>query len=509
MSLAFEFWQPDRDYRVVEVDSPSGAGALLLVTGNHRLLRISNSLATRLRVTPLMLNSDEQAEWNILAAIGILSDINKARLATAVTAEGATLALNVNLTSVCNLRCSYCFADGGDYGRLRGNLDASTVAAMFRFITDQRLQPGNTLRFEFFGGEPLLNVDRIAEICRWSEEYEQISGVQVIYRISTNLTVLPEAAVDLFVRRRFIISVAIDGARETHDRNRPYKNGQGSYDRILDNCFLLRASGDDVTLVARMTVVTDGGRSLLENIRQLWSLNVFDYFQIYPAVTPDVTAGRPSYDSSVGLRNPRMPSADYVTQLSEVLGYYPRLFSPGNRFQGILEWEQIAEMVLEGKLALSYCSAGRNYFTFSPDRSIMPCHRMVGNIEFQVGSVDSGLDRALDGAGVSVWRRSVDENEARCSHCWMRYFCGGGCKQENFITTGELARPSLESCAHQTHVVENVLRLIEAQGAAYRKRDRRRLRDLFVSCGRPVTQNLRSEPAAHELRIFQYLQPVT
>jgi len=484
--IRFSHWQAGRDYQVIE--SLSGDFVLFLTT-NNRVLRVSPSLGRRLRVGLDRMTCEEAAEWDALADSGLIADVNAARVGKASIGDGANLAININLTATCNLGCSYCFADGGDYGRITGKLGADIAEDIFHFVK-QRLHAGQTVRFEFFGGEPLLNFERIAQMCERADEISRTTGIRFIYRISTNLTKLPNGAVELLERYAFIVSVSIDGDRQTHDRNRPTKNGGGSWDRIVSNCRKLRAAGDDVTMVARMTVL--GGSNLVENVRALWSLNMFDYFQVYPGVVP---AGRGHVLDGGSGPTGRTMSALFLAELADFVREYPGFFSPDNRFCGVLEYERLVDMVLSGKAALSFCSGGRNYFTFSPDRSIMPCHRLVGDAAMAVGESADGLTKD---SGLAPWRLPVDQNPV-CSQCWIRYVCAGGCRQENLQATGNLNKPSPEGCRYQIQLVENVVAMLAQQDAAYRGRRRDRLDDMFVSCGRPLILNLRDNSIATPL----------
>jgi len=479
-------WIGDRDYRIVP---GSDADDILFIAGNNRALRISKDLGRRLTAQGLdALTAAERADWDTLVRAGIISADNTSRTRAASFQDGANLAINVNLTAFCNLGCSYCFADGGDYGRIKGRMEADMVGEILAFAR-AHVTPSQTVRFEFFGGEPLLNFPRIAELCEGAQALQEETGISFIHRISTNLTVLPQGACELFARHRFIVSVSIDGDEATHDANRPTKGGKGSWARIIENCRTVRGASDDITMVARMTVV--GGKpALRDNVLALWQLNLFDYFQIYPGVVPasrsDILDG--------GARPPAGPpktmSADFLGQLADFIDFYPSLFRPNNRFKGVLEYERIADMVLTGKMALSFCSGGRNYFTFSPDRSIMPCHRLVGDVSFKVGESDKGLS----GQGLDGWRLPIDDHPV-CSQCWVRYICGGGCKQENFQATGDMNDPSREGCAYQMQLVENVLQQVERSDVAYRSGNRAPFDNLFVSCGRPVVVNLRAPDA--------------
>jgi len=318
-----------------------------------------------------------------------------------------------------------------------------------------------------------------------------------------------DLALPLFRSRDFVVSVSIDGGSTTHDRNRPTKGGQGSFTKILGNCWKVREAGENITLVARMTVVSEHP-SLLENVRELWSYNLFDYFQIYPGVTP---AEGSTFAKScgaglvqLGQAKPAAPAAaattmqsSFLRQFAELLQEYPALFEQGNRFRGVLEYERIAEMALSGKMALAFCSAGSTYYTVSPDDSVMPCHRLVGHREF-------GIDPAERTPDLSEWTLPVDHHPV-CSTCWARYVCGGGCRQENFVATGTLRGLNEETCFYQRQLTEGVVRTVAQAGESYRSMPRT-LDDLFVSCGRPVVNNARQadeRPLRGPLRYFRPL----
>jgi radical SAM protein with 4Fe4S-binding SPASM domain len=453
---------------------------------------------------------EEAREWAVLKQHGLLADVHRARLAATTYADGSNLALNINLTGACNLACTYCFADGGDYGRIYKKMEIHTVNYIFDFVRKHVTQSGR-VRFEFFGGEPLLNFPIIKEICERSDRVAEETGIQFINRISTNLTVMPPGVLELFHLRNFIVSVSIDGGAETHNQNRPTKGGKDSFAASLENCKKVRSGGDAVTLVARMTVVSTKP-PLVENVMELYRHNIFDYFQIYPAVVAPgsgTCGGQPKLVQLETSQSPASASAngntmnmEFLDQLAEFVKIYPSLLGDGNRFKGVLEYERIAEMLLEGKMALGFCGGGGTYFTFSPDDSIMPCHRLVGDTNFQVGSGATGLS-----ADTREWTLPVDAHPV-CSNCWARYVCGGNCRQENVLATGKLRGLNEETCRYQQGLLEEVIRHLGNASAAYISSPRH-LDDLFISCGRPVTRSSRQgeESASAHLRHFRLLAP--
>ena len=75
-------------------------------------------------------------------------------------------AVNLNLTSACNLNCIYCYAAGGDYERLSSNMSLECFEAFMQSLKG-RFDMTRPVRFEFFGGEPLLNEEVIEKVLDW------------------------------------------------------------------------------------------------------------------------------------------------------------------------------------------------------------------------------------------------------------------------------------------------------------------------------------------------------
>lgn len=465
-------------------------GDWLLHSESHNIFKVSSRVSSGLSPAPQqpLLNEDLidfSDDITVLQGMGLLADYNRKRLAAASATDGATLALNINLTAVCNLGCSYCFAKGGDYGRITGRLnEGADVDSILDFVR-RNASFGETVRFEFFGGEPMMNFPTIEALCERSQALSEELGIVFLYRISTNLTTrLSERELGLFERFRFTVSVSIDGPETTHDRNRPNKAGRGSFGAIIDNCRKVRERSDQITLVARMTYVPHPNTSLVSDVEALHALDMFDWFQILPATVSEELVETVFADAFGDLPYDEVcrRCAEKVDLEFERLGErYVSLFQPHNRFRGVLEIETIIRMLLEGEVANGHCSGGRNYFTFSPDRSIMPCHRLVGEAKFQVGSFGG----APEEAGVAPWRLGINETPV-CQDCSIRYICGGGCKQENFVGTGSINLPDLEKCRFQFRLVHCAVQAIADSDPAFLARRRDVLNDLFVSCGRPT-----------------------
>src|ERR1700691_292317 len=137
-------WRHERDYKVVHL----GERSALFLTGNHRIFLTSADLGKRLESGLDQMTGEEAQEWSTLEQNGLLTDVHRERLATSTYEDGANLALNINLTGSCNVACTYCFADGGDYGRIYKKMEVHTVDYIFEFIR-KHVTKSRRVRFEF------------------------------------------------------------------------------------------------------------------------------------------------------------------------------------------------------------------------------------------------------------------------------------------------------------------------------------------------------------------------
>src|SRR4051794_1091510 len=82
------------------------------------------------------------------------------------TQTGRISKLVFDLASTCNMGCSYCFADRGQYGNHEASgpklLTTSTAIAVVEKVLENCSHVGHV---KFFGGEPLLAIDAIAATC--------------------------------------------------------------------------------------------------------------------------------------------------------------------------------------------------------------------------------------------------------------------------------------------------------------------------------------------------------
>jgi uncharacterized protein len=152
--------------------------------------------------------------------------------------DTSELRVTVLTTLQCNFACDYCFqGDHGDYNKFAAKMSPDTASKVAGWIEDRLDETGaKGFVLTFFGGEPLLNLPVMYALAERAYEACQQRGVTLRISIITNgLLLTPEVVDRLLPFGLKGIKITLDGDRETHNRMRPLRGGQGTFDRIIEN----------------------------------------------------------------------------------------------------------------------------------------------------------------------------------------------------------------------------------------------------------------------------------
>ena len=152
--------------------------------------------------------------------------------------SSSELHITLLTTLQCNFACGYCYqGDREDFNQFAEKMTLETSARVAAWIEDEldRLKP-ETLVITFFGGEPLLNLPVMYDMAERTWRATQARGVKQSMSIITNGLLLTPEIVDRLVPYGLRgAKITLDGDKQTHDRMRPLRGGQGTFDRIVEN----------------------------------------------------------------------------------------------------------------------------------------------------------------------------------------------------------------------------------------------------------------------------------
>jgi uncharacterized protein len=168
-----------------------------------------------------------------------------------------TLKVTVLTTLQCNFACDYCIqGDHGDYNKTAAKMSLDMAARVSAWIEARMDAIGpERLILTFFGGEPLLNMPVLYYMAERLHAACEARGVRPVVNIITNGLLLTREMVERLNPLGLNgVKITLDGDREAHNRSRPLRGGQGTFDKIVAN----------TRAIADLTQVAIGGNFDME-----------------------------------------------------------------------------------------------------------------------------------------------------------------------------------------------------------------------------------------------------
>lgn len=346
-------------------------------------------------------------------------------------------ALALIMATDCNLRCDYCYAEGGTYQHKRELMSVSVAKSSIDFLL-KHSRRSKEVGISFFGGEPMLNYSCIKEVVPYALEQFRLKGKECSFGITTNGLLLTPENVEFMMSCKFSFIISIDGPAKVHDKYRFFPNRKGSYDSIVKNLEKLVAVFPDlydkVTIRATFTGEDHNMIDCLSHLRDLG-------FKKIALESCSSTQKRLGIDKE---------SLQHVlSDYNHTVEWYLEQLKSKNPFS-FHHFTQLLEQVSSGTSRLTQCGAGIGYLSVSPEGVLYPCHRMVGNKDFAMGSVFDGADQEMQKLFGCL---SVPFKE-KCMNCWARYICGGGCHATAIQFNNDILDPYEIDCELMKHRIK-------------------------------------------------------
>ncbi|MEW6663105.1 MAG: thioether cross-link-forming SCIFF peptide maturase [Bacillota bacterium] len=346
-------------------------------------------------------------------------------------------ALCLHVAHDCNLRCSYCFAGTGPFGRDRSLMSVEVGRAAIDLLLEASGQR-RSCEVDFFGGEPLLNFGVVRQLVAYGKEEAAKLGKTIRFTLTTNGLLLNNEVRQFLNQEGLQVVLSLDGRPEVHDRHRPFPGGQGSYQPTLQNIrdFVASRSGRDYYIRGTFTAHNpDFSRDVLH----LADLG-FEHISVEPVV-----AG-PEEDYALDRVDPAALEKEYEV-LAEACLAKKRQGQPINFFHFNLD-------LMKGPCLprrLAGCGAGNEYLAVTPEGSLYPCHQFVGQEQFYMGDVKRGItNKPLR----NMFQKLNVYTRPHCRSCWARFYCSGGCHANNFSHGGALEEIYVLGCRLQKKRLE-------------------------------------------------------
>jgi len=388
-------------------------------TGSFFTLTVEN--AKLLQEAQMKYENDTLVEEDRVDYIALFDDMlsgkprrqrqDYSRIDEATSLEGLKLMVSTD----CNLRCKYCYADGGSYGHARETITPEKAIAYIDAIILGKYTHLST--FGFFGGEPTLSPETIEAVCTHFRQLvldNHLDGMPHFSMI-TNGTLIDQKLAGIIDEYDISLIISVDGPKEVNDAQRIRVDGSGSYDGICSSLQVLHESGVYPTLAEATYTQNHLAAGLTVD-------DVSAYVAEHLGIPRTIVVPCIDYGNSSG-------AAELAVELSEIeevsIEDLMESFDALENIESSVfdDLFKIARMI-SGTYSNAVCAVGVASMTVFPNGEIYPCHLFGDNEEFIMGRIAQGVLTYNDAVLDRMYGYQKSEREY-CRDCWQRTFCKG------------------------------------------------------------------------------------
>ena len=358
--------------------------------------------------------------------------------------DTSQLGVTVLTTLQCNFACDYCFqGDHGDYNKTAQKMTLETAARVAQWCEREldRVRPESFV-LTFFGGEPLLNVPVMYDLAERTWQASRARGVRLVINIITNGLLLTRDIVDRLKPYGLNgIKITLDGDRDTHNRMRPLRGGQGTFDRIVEN--IRRVAGH-----VRISIggnfdesSVDSYPALLDFLKeqefadQLVKVNFKPIVRTGPPVPKGLLPLIPIGANGKPLNGTCMTSAG-----SGGGSVCDTCHFAEDKMSFLREETKRHGFPTPDGVHMGPCQIHREHaHTIGPDGSLYACPGFTGEQALSTGHIDGRQESWRDSA-----RARFDQIAAwkACGDCAFIPVCAGGCSTASHTELGDMNTPT-------------------------------------------------------------------
>jgi len=356
--------------------------------------------------------------------------------------------LTLNISNDCNLRCRYCYANAGAYGNQRGLMKAETALRAIDAVYEY-FDGVDTI--QFFGGEPALNVPVMKAVCEYIESLHKQKKIKYLpgFALVTNGTILTDALMEAIKIHKIGATVSVDGPPSVNDAVRVYRDGRGSYEKIVRFIKKLQQESE-----AHIGIEATYSRVHIEQGISMPMLMDFFYEELdirSPHIPP---VGAPA-DPSLSL-HPEYSEQTYQTYADAVSHTVWtatterwRSFSLGER--------RIRGLVKRPVLRYICPASGMGTLSISSEGDLYPCFMFIGKPQFKMGSIfDSFFSNPRFHQVNQLFELNTKDRREDCRTCWVRGLCNG-CLGGIYDETGSIFEVPKSHCDLNKAMAERAL----------------------------------------------------
>ena len=312
------------------------------------------------------------------------------------------------MTNECQLRCTYCYAAAGE-GTAQA-LDPSVGRTAIDHVCQVAVEDGRDL-FEVSlhgGGEPTRAWASLQECVAYARTKELPAWVTM-----TSNAIWSRRQLDWITENLDGLTISVDGAPQTQDRQRPFVTGRGSSGVVLRNLAELDRRGFPYAI--RMTAIPPWDQ-LPGNVRFLCESTACRTIHVEPAFNT-VRGGRP---------------APTPADCRAFAGAFLQAFLVARAADRQLAYSGARV----GSVATTFCTAPYGALIVSAQGHLVTCYEVTGATHpltpiSTIGHIADGTV-TVDAARRGRLHSMLADRRSQCTDCWCYRTCAGDCYARAF-----------------------------------------------------------------------------
>ena len=349
----------------------------------------------------------------------------------------------------CNLACSYCYEGNGEiheYPKLgKINEDFWCGKEKIEKFIDELYSLNNEgfTKIIWHGGEPtLINYKLLDEMM---QNQVDKGHKNIKWSMQSNGTLLTDKYIDILKKHNVSVGISLDGLKEQHDRYRKFKNGNPTFDIIINN--IKKLQENDIRCGTLITITDNNVDSLIEIYEFFAKLNVsFNFNALFPDKKKNT---------------PRLNTEEYAEKICDLFDYWIE----DNKYHIVISpFMHIIEGLLKQERGIPAChwskDCSKAFTAIDVDGDLYPCEHWVGMKEYAFGNIENGLESELKKSIFFTSREQILKNKD-CKACTIWQLCYGGCPWNGWTIFGDINRKDASVCTGRKIIIDHIRRYLE------------------------------------------------
>lgn len=323
--------------------------------------------------------------------------------------------LTVSVTSACNLRCVYCYANAGvSFLDLPWSVIERSIKQMYAYA---EIRGDKEVELSFHGtGETTV---------RWGVMVKAVNyalnllpkGWGIKFTLVTNGTLIDDEKAKFLAKHNYSVVLSMDGTESVQNKLRPKADGSGSYQAAIKGAQALVKHG--VFFAMRSTITGLNQDSMLDFLEICASIGCEEISVAPFSLTGRGEEGVPDIDAEKFI-------AHYIVAKKRAKELGVIFLMPSDYLDNV---------------SARYCNADGESFAVMPQGIISTCTRVTKTEDalsrtFVIGEVTPDE--------VIINQQRVDDlkslnlyNFPECAGCFAKFTCAGGCHHTRLISGGK------------------------------------------------------------------------